>query len=263
MTSTTKLGLTAALLASVAWAAPVSAQDSTPTQPRVQQEMQKAPSASQVAPGKQKIDGQPATEAAPGQQQKSGAADSAAQVAPGQVKPMQQDDAASDATAPKTDGQADAAKPDAPKASGNAATDAAPGQQQKDGQADAKDAAPGQIQKDGQADAKDAAPGQQDKNQAAGETAPSNETTASIDISTEQKTEIKTIIEETRVEPARVDIDINVGVAVPTTVEFYPLPPRIVEIVPQYRGYEYFILADGRIIIVEPASHEVVYIIVA
>lgn len=91
---------------------------------------------------------------------------------------------------------------------------------------------------------------------------PSNETTGSINISAEQRTEVRNILVQNKVEPVDVDINVDVGVAVPTTVELHPLPPRIVEIVPAYRGYEYFVLADGRIIIVEPSSHKVVYILV-
>jgi hypothetical protein len=91
---------------------------------------------------------------------------------------------------------------------------------------------------------------------------PSNETTGSINISAEQKTEVRNILVQNKVEPVDVDINVDVGVAVPTTVELHPLPPRIVEIAPAYRGYEYFVLADGRIIIVDPSSHEVVYILV-
>jgi hypothetical protein len=207
-------------------------------------------SAKPLAPGQTKVEGQSAAEQAPGQQQKAGEVDAAADAAPGQVK--------------KTDTEAAAGmKQDKPTSGDNAATDAAPGQQQKAGEATAKDAAPGQMQKTGEADAAtDVAPGQVKTDQAAGEQPPSDETTASIDISAEQKTEIRTIIRETQVEPVQVDIDLRVGVAVPTTVEFHPLPPRFVEIVPQYRGYEYFLLADGRIIIVEPATHEVVYILI-
>ncbi|MBP2561977.1 hypothetical protein J2T08_001959 [Neorhizobium galegae] len=91
---------------------------------------------------------------------------------------------------------------------------------------------------------------------------PSNEVTGSINISAEQRTEVRKILVQNKVEPVNVDVEVNVGVAIPTTVELHPLPPRIVEIVPAYRGYEYFVLADGRIIIVEPSSHKIVYILV-
>lgn len=101
--------------------------------------------------------------------------------------------------------------------------------------------------------------------QAQGETAGTDATTTAAlpEVTTEQRTEITEVIRETQVEPAEIDIDLSVGVAVPRTVELHPLPPRIVEIVPAYEGYRYFVLADGRIIIVEPATFEVVYIIAA
>jgi len=103
-----------------------------------------------------------------------------------------------------------------------------------------------------------------DKNsdQAASEK-PSNETTGSINISAEQKTVIKNTIVETNVKPVDIDFKVSIGVSVPKTIEFHPLPPKIVEIVPAYREYVYFIVADGTIVIVDPDSYEVVYIISA
>lgn len=255
-----KLGFAAALLAGSALSVTtVYAQETAdPTKPRLQQN-EKAPSAKSEAPGQKKLEGQAATEMAPGQKQKSGEVDGAAEAAPGQVKTEGQAEATGD-TMKKTGGQADAAagekKPD-----DKAATEFAPGQQQKSGEADAKDMAPGQQQKMGEADAKDAAPGQMKQDQAA-EGKPSNETTASIDISAEQKTEIRTIIQEAKVQPADIDIDLRVGVEVPRTVELHPLPPRFIEIVPEYRDYVFFVLADGRVVIVRPNTYEVVYLLV-
>ncbi|WP_084465816.1 MULTISPECIES: DUF1236 domain-containing protein [unclassified Aminobacter] len=52
-------------------------------------------------------------------------------------------------------------------------------------------------------------------------------------------------------------------VEVPRTIELRPLPPRIVEIVPAYEGYEFFLLPDGRIVIVEPDTPKVVYVLVS
>jgi hypothetical protein len=85
---------------------------------------------------------------------------------------------------------------------------------------------------------------------------------ASAEVTVEQKTEIKQVIREVNVEPVQVDFNISVGVAVPQTVVLHPLPPRLVEIVPAYSGYLFFITADGTIIIVAPDSREVVYVIV-
>lgn len=92
----------------------------------------------------------------------------------------------------------------------------------------------------------------------------SGETTGSIDVTTEQQTEIRQVITQEKVEPVpSVDFDVTVGTAVPQTVEVHTLPPRIVELVPAYEGYKYFVLADGRIVIVDPNSMEIVYIITA
>jgi hypothetical protein len=88
---------------------------------------------------------------------------------------------------------------------------------------------------------------------------------APAEVTVEQKTEIKQVVQEVDVEPIavdRIDFDLNVGVAVPRTIEVHPLPPRIVEIVPEYRDYRYFVLADGRIVIVEPDTLKIVVIIV-
>jgi uncharacterized protein DUF1236 len=91
---------------------------------------------------------------------------------------------------------------------------------------------------------------------------PSNETTGSVNVTVEQQTEIKQVITETKAEPVRdVNFEVNVGVAVPRTIELQPLPPRIVKLVPRYEGYRYFLLADGRIIIVDPDSLEIVLVI--
>jgi hypothetical protein len=57
-----------------------------------------------------------------------------------------------------------------------------------------------------------------------------------------------------------VNFNIAVGATVPATIHFHPLPARIVEIYPEWRGYE-VILVHGRYIIVRPQTHEIVYII--
>lgn len=91
---------------------------------------------------------------------------------------------------------------------------------------------------------------------------PSNEVTGSINISAEQKTEIRNVIVESKVETVKPTFSVSVGVSVPKTVKLHRLPPKVVEIVPQYKNYEYFVLADNRIVIVEPSTYEIVYILV-
>lgn len=90
----------------------------------------------------------------------------------------------------------------------------------------------------------------------------STKTETNVNISVEQKTEIQQVVKEVNVEPVReVDFTVEVGTAIPKTIRLEPLPPRIVKIVPQYEGYRFFILADGRIIIVEPSTFKIVYVI--
>jgi len=82
-------------------------------------------------------------------------------------------------------------------------------------------------------------------------------------VTVEQKTEITQVIKEQKVEPiSHVDFDISVGVEVPRhKVRLHRLPARIVKIVPAYESYEYFLLSDGRIVIVEPDTLKIVVIL--
>ncbi|MFE0015860.1 DUF1236 domain-containing protein [Mesorhizobium sp. NPDC059054] len=91
---------------------------------------------------------------------------------------------------------------------------------------------------------------------------PSGKSSTTVNVTTEQKTEITQVIRETKVAPARdIDVEISVGVAIPRTIEVHRLPPRIIKIVPDYEGYVYFLLADGRIVILDPDTYEVVAIL--
>jgi hypothetical protein len=88
--------------------------------------------------------------------------------------------------------------------------------------------------------------------------------TTNTNISVEQRTEIQQVVKEVHVEPVeKADFSISVGTSVPRTIHLEPLPTRIVEIVPQYKSYKFFVLADGRIVIVDPNSFAIVYIIEA
>jgi len=83
-----------------------------------------------------------------------------------------------------------------------------------------------------------------------------------VNVTTEQKTEIRQVIKTQSVQPVEhVTFDVDVGTSIPHSVHLHRLPPRIVKIVPAYEDYEYFVLADGRIVIVDPNSYEIVYIL--
>jgi hypothetical protein len=77
----------------------------------------------------------------------------------------------------------------------------------------------------------------------------------------EKRTQITSAFKQEKIEETtNVNINISVGAVIPGTVRFYPIPSRIVEIYPEWRGYE-VIRVHGRYVIVRPQSHEIVYII--
>ena len=77
----------------------------------------------------------------------------------------------------------------------------------------------------------------------------------------EKRTQIVSAIKTEKIqETTNVNFNISVGATVPSSVRFHPLPPRIVEIYPEWRGYQ-VILVNGRYVIVRPQTHEIVYII--
>ena len=56
------------------------------------------------------------------------------------------------------------------------------------------------------------------------------------------------------------NININVGVDVPGDIDVRPLPPDVVELVPEYRDYDYVVVND-EIAIVQPSTRQVVEVI--
>jgi Protein of unknown function (DUF1236) len=85
-----------------------------------------------------------------------------------------------------------------------------------------------------------------------------------VNITSKQRTEIRQTIIKSGNAPrvTNVNFNISVGTVVPSSVRFVALPPRVVEIYPEWRGYRYFIVGE-RIIIVEPDSPRIVFIIAA
>ncbi len=56
----------------------------------------------------------------------------------------------------------------------------------------------------------------------------------------------------------RPNFDVRVGTRIPEDFALLTLPPEIVEIEPQYRGYDYFIDDSDEIVFVSPDTHEIV-----
>lgn len=78
----------------------------------------------------------------------------------------------------------------------------------------------------------------------------------------EKRGQIATAIKQEKI-PAvtNVNFNVSIGTRVPSTIRFHPIPSRIVEIYPQWRGY-HVIYVNGRYVIVRPKTYEIVYIIV-
>jgi hypothetical protein len=84
---------------------------------------------------------------------------------------------------------------------------------------------------------------------------------ASVNINDQQRTRISQSISHLDVRPLdRVNFSLSVGVAVPRDVRLQPLPAEVVEVVPQYRGYN-FVLVKDEIVIVEPSSYQIVAVL--
>jgi hypothetical protein len=75
----------------------------------------------------------------------------------------------------------------------------------------------------------------------------------SVQLSETQRTQIKGIVVKDRnvARVDHVDFSVNVGVAVPRSVHVAVLPTDVVEIVPEYRGFDYVIVGE-QLLIIDP-----------
>lgn len=76
----------------------------------------------------------------------------------------------------------------------------------------------------------------------------------------EKQTQIVSAIKSEKITETNINVNVSVGTVLPASVRFVPLPPRIVEIYPEWRGYE-VVLVKGRYVIVRPQTREIVYVI--
>ena len=84
---------------------------------------------------------------------------------------------------------------------------------------------------------------------------------AAVNINEQQRTRIGQSFARVDARPlTNVNFSISVGTAVPRDVRLSPLPADVVEIVPQYRGYNYVLVKD-EIVIVDPASYKIVTVL--
>jgi hypothetical protein len=88
-----------------------------------------------------------------------------------------------------------------------------------------------------------------------------NRAASNTKVTREQETKITTAIRTTNVKPVtNINFSIGVGVVIPGSVSLHPLPANVIAIVPEYRGYDFF-LARDEIVIVEPRTKKIVTVI--
>jgi hypothetical protein len=112
--------------------------------------------------------------------------------------------------------------------------------------------------------------GAQEENSKSGNTAAQQNTGksspagASVTLTDNQRSKIQATIGKNS--GARVTIDVNfdvtVGAEVPRSVHVAVLPEDVIEIVPQYEGYDYVVVGDN-ILIVDPATMEIIAVVPA
>jgi hypothetical protein len=84
---------------------------------------------------------------------------------------------------------------------------------------------------------------------------------ASVNINDQQRTRVAESITRLNVQPLNnVNFSLTVGTAVPRDVRMQTLPSDLVEVVPQYRGYSFFVVRD-EIVIVEPSTYQIVTVL--
>jgi hypothetical protein len=98
-------------------------------------------------------------------------------------------------------------------------------------------------------------------NQPATAQSSSTNVNASVNINDQQRTRLSQSFARVNVQPLNnVNFSVSVGVAIPRDVRLHPLPADIVEVVPQYRGYN-FVMVRDEIVIVDPATYKIVTVL--
>ena len=99
-------------------------------------------------------------------------------------------------------------------------------------------------------------------------------------VSEDQHSQIKTVVArvsspQSRVDRRKIDFSVSLGAQVPRSVDVVTLPDEIVRIVPQYRGFNYFVISyrtkdvgggdfyfvKDQLVIIDPQTLEIVAII--
>jgi hypothetical protein len=89
----------------------------------------------------------------------------------------------------------------------------------------------------------------------------SGRSVGSTTLSSDQKTRLHEIIAGGNLQRVNhADFALSVGTRVPNTVTLYDVPATIVDILPQYRGFEYVVVRD-ELVIIDPETLEIVAVL--
>jgi len=84
---------------------------------------------------------------------------------------------------------------------------------------------------------------------------------AATTLTSQQRTQITRSFAHVNARPiTSVNFAISIGTVIPATVELYDVPVDVVQVVPAYRGYRYFVVGN-QIVIVEPSARRIVAVI--
>ena len=101
---------------------------------------------------------------------------------------------------------------------------------------------------------------------------PSGQTTtgATGRVATEIPPEKRTIVREKivgtnveRIDRTRININLSVGAIVPNTIRLHRVPEEVVRILPAFSGFMFFVLDDATIILVEPGTLRIAFVLAA
>jgi len=104
--------------------------------------------------------------------------------------------------------------------------------------------------------------GQPDRGQKSTQGPPDGKQGGRVQVTEQQRSGVREhLVKEGKFQKTKLNIRVNVGARVPRSVRLLPLPVAIIELAPSYRGYDYIVLEDETICIVDPRSYDVVDVI--
>jgi hypothetical protein len=80
-----------------------------------------------------------------------------------------------------------------------------------------------------------------------------------VQVSEQQRNGVRDrLLKEGSFQKTKLNVHVSVGTRLPRSVRLLPLSVAIIELAPTYRGYDYLVLEDETICIVDPSSYEIV-----